>query len=116
MGIIAHHAIVVTGSYDNWPQKAHDKAVSIFPAEQVSELSPEVTNGYRSFAVFPDGSKEGWGQSEDGDANRNAFITWLYEQEYDDHSSPLKWVEINYGEIGAHNGARITRSTWRNRG
>ncbi len=117
MGVIAHHAIVITGSYGGFAERAHEKALGIFPREQVSEISPEAVNGYRSFSVFPDGSKEGWSESDDGNAQRDAFVTWLYEQEYGDGSSPLSWVEVHYGEIRyASNGARITRSAWKDRG
>jgi hypothetical protein len=33
-----------------------------------------ITNGDASFAFLPDGSKEGWDTSDEGDAHRAAFI------------------------------------------
>lgn len=113
MGTIAHHAIIVTGVYGDWTQKAHAFAERIFPEAQVSPIATSPTNGYKSFCIFPDGSKEGWEESQSGDEQRDAFIAWLERQRYGDLSAPLSWVEINYGEIAyAGNGAKITRSTW----
>jgi hypothetical protein len=57
-----------------------------------------VINGYWSFAVFPDGSKEGWEASTEGDTGRAAFIAWLDAQRYSDGSSPFNWVEVQYGD------------------
>lgn len=57
MGIICHHAIVVTSCFGDVIEKAHAEAVDHF-IENVSPLGPEMTNRYRSFCVFPDGSKE----------------------------------------------------------
>jgi hypothetical protein len=116
MGIIAHHALVITGTHGDWIERAHEKARSLF-ADQVSPISPPMVNSTKSFCVFPDGSKEGWEESAAGDSARDALIAWLYEQEYEDHSSPLSWVEVHYGEIRYEgSGARITRSAWKDRG
>jgi len=96
MGHIRHHAIVITGTYGDWIDKAHKKALEIFG--YVSEISPEMINGTKSFYVPPDGSKEGWEESADGDDERNKFIEWLEEKNYDDDSSPLAWAEVQYGD------------------
>lgn len=113
MGVTAHHAIIVTASYDNWPEKAREKALTIFGPDQVSNLSPKTINAHQSFCVFPDGSNEGWPESAQGDSERDQFVGWLEEQAYDDGSSPLDWVEVYYGETSwAKHGAKITRSAW----
>lgn len=113
MGVFAHHAIVVSGCYGEWPEKAHAMAWETFPKGQVSLLSPEAVNGYRSFCIFPDGSKEGWCESYEGNAQRDAFIGWLREQAYEDGSSPLSWAEVCFGEIEwANEGAKVTRHAW----
>jgi len=113
MGVVAHHAIVVTGGYQDWAELAHACALKYFPEGQVSPLSAKAINGYQSFCVFPDGSKEGWSDSAEGDAHRDGFIAWLKAQAYSDGSSPLAWAEVNYGEIRwAKYGAEITRSAW----
>lgn len=98
MGVMCHHAIVVTCGYGNHAQQAHDKAVEIFGQTGVSNLSAELVNGNQSFCVWPDGSKEGWSESADGDARRESFVSWLDRQRYEDGSTPLKWVEVAFGE------------------
>jgi hypothetical protein len=77
MGYMAHNAIIVTSWQEKGTEAAHGLAVGIFPKDQVSPLSDTVTNGYRTFAIFPDGSKEGWEDSNEGDKNRDAFMAAL---------------------------------------
>ena len=98
MGWQVHHAIVVTSWDEKLLAEAHTKASEIFPQEQVLPVSGESMNGYCSFMVAPDGSKEGWPQSDTGDARRQAFKAWLKTQEYEDGSSSLDAVEVAYGE------------------
>lgn len=106
MGYIRHHGFLVTGG--DWSAEAatiaecHTAAVNIFgPA--VSPLSPKATNGYQSFAVFPDGSKEGWEESDAGDEQRQRFIAWLRERAvYSDGSRAVSWVEVQYGDDELH--------------
>jgi hypothetical protein len=76
--------------------KAHKKASSIFP--HVSKPVPHIVNGGASFLVPPDGSKEGWQESADGDARRAEFVEWLEKQRYDDGSTSLRWVEVMYAD------------------
>jgi hypothetical protein len=95
MGYIRNHAIVVTSTYGDYIQQAHVAAKEIFP--WVSEISDTGINGSRSFFIPPDGSKEGWEDSDLGDDRRNRFKEWLRLQEYDDESSPLAWCEVWYG-------------------
>lgn len=90
-----HNAIVVT----SWSEES-----IIAAAEKASDLklqvlgpAPSVINGYRSLMICPDGSKEEWADSDTGDNRRAAFKDWLGEQEYEDGSSNLDWVEIAYG-------------------
>lgn len=99
MGYICHHTIVVTGMgesidflKDPFPLKtAHEKAKEIFPV--VSEITPIKMNGYASFFVPPDGSKEGWADSDIGDRGRNAFVEYLL-------TTDLAWVEVQFGDEG----------------
>lgn len=96
MGYMRHHAIIVTCGYDDWIGKAHKKATQIFV--EVSGILKSSINGYESFFIPPDGSKEGWEESEIGDTQRKEYVKWLIAQKYDDGSSPLKWVEVQYGD------------------
>ena len=120
MGYIRHHAIIVTGR-DYGEHKsdlsvfcditdAHREATNvIFGSDCVSDLSVLHINCTRSFCIWPDGSKEGWAESDDGDGRRNAFITWLRAQYHEDGSSPVAWAEVQFGDDA--NEACIVRSS-----
>jgi len=107
MGYMRHHGIMITGSdlhedslfnKDNYLTISivHEKAKQIFPEKLVSDLQMSVMNAYKSFAIFPDGSKEGWSDSDEGENRRDAFIKWI---QGDTRSrSFIDWVEIQYGD------------------
>lgn len=98
MGYMRHHAVVVTTYRDDLMSAAHAKAVEIFNADMVTGVTPAMMNGWRSFLVAPDGSKEGWTLSDECDERRSQFIAWLKQQAYDDGSSSLQWVEVQFGD------------------
>lgn len=86
MGYRRHHAIIVTGCD---LKQVHKKAKKIFP--QVSEILPPLINFTESFFIPPDGSKEGWADSNEGDDRRQEFIIYL-------HRKTCDWVEVQYGD------------------
>lgn len=95
MGYIAHNAIVVTSWNEDAIGKAHIKAIEL--GCHVSNIVDSKMNGYASFLIAPDGSKEGWGDSDKGDARREAWKAWTHELAYEDGSSSLHWVEVRFG-------------------
>jgi hypothetical protein len=92
MGFMRHHAIVVTSCIDEKIEQAHEFAVSLFP--WVSPISPSGMNGFRSFFVPPDGSKEGWAESAEGDLRRARLRDFLRSLYHDDQSTSLHWAEL----------------------
>lgn len=96
MGYMRHHAIVVTSWKTELLEQAHAKAVEL--GMSVSDVTSEGVNGYRSFLIAPDGSKEGWDKSERGDEQRAALIEWLDDQRYEDRSTALDWVVVQFGD------------------
>ena len=98
MGYIKHHAIVVTSYHNDDIKKAKKKANKIFGKHYVSKIIITEVNGYHSFFISPDGSKEGWGESNDGDENREKFVEWLNKYAYDDGSNSLSFCEFFYGD------------------
>jgi len=77
MGDFVHHAILVTdyGVADSHEAlvAAHAVALRLFNGvAPVTPITASLRNGYSSFAVFPDGSKEGWNLSDLGDDARDA--------------------------------------------
>jgi hypothetical protein len=103
MGYMRHHAIVVTGPNSSYladgltMQKVRDHAAELCP-KLVSELIPSRCNGYESFFVAPDGSKEGWEDSEDGDNQRANIVGYLESLRYEDGSTSFKYAEIQFGD------------------
>lgn len=75
MGTIIHDAVLVVIDSDSAPD------VSAFRDSLPEEFRPlvvgpvaGVANGTVSFAFLPDGSKEGWPDSDDGDRYRAQFL------------------------------------------
>jgi len=104
MGYERNHAIVVS-SWDDIIVKAHAEALRIYANEgnypwsrTVSPIIPGIINDWHTFIVVPDGSKEGWDVSDEGDRRRDEFIEWLDAQRYDDDSTSIDWVEVQYGD------------------
>jgi len=106
MGYIKHNAIVVTGWDTKQIEAARLKAIEIFEqcfsdepiskpygSKLVSEIVHGVTNGQLSFFIAPDGSKEGWGTSDNGDEARKQFCDWM--QNKDDNY--CDYIEIRFG-------------------
>lgn len=108
MGYIAHHAIVVTSWNDKTIVSAHAKATEL--GALVSPIIPARCNGEASFFIAPDGSKEGWVDSDKGDEQRDSFIEWADSQAYEDGSSPIAWVEVRYSPDDHE--ATVSRHAW----
>lgn len=90
MGFIKHHGMVITGYDDGDIAEAHRFA-------GLCELNPtpimqSPSNGFKTFFVPPDGSKEGWEHSQLGDENRARFKKFLRRRQI-----YLDWAEITYG-------------------
>tara|TARA_R110000851_G_scaffold147756_1_gene287757 strand:- start:745 stop:1071 length:327 start_codon:yes stop_codon:yes gene_type:complete len=97
MGYIKHHGIAVTSSIDELTKEAHTQAKSIFK-ERTSEIVNSETNGYKSFFIAPDGSKEGWEESNSVNDQRETFVKWVSEQAHEDGSNSISFCEFFYGE------------------
>lgn len=99
MGYMRHHTIVVTG---HELETVHSACVEIAKKHNpigcdgsiftVSPLSEKAMNGYVSFAVFPDGSKEWWEHSDCGDRARDEIVELLKQH------NRCAWVEVQFGD------------------
>lgn len=105
MGYLLHHAIIVTSSSRELLVTAHATAFACGCC--VSNIVNGKTNNQGSFLIAPDGSKEGWSESHDGDRARNRFVEWADAQRYADGSSSLDWSEIVVG--GDDNDSYVVR-------
>jgi len=77
MGYCKHHAILVTDVDEVQIRKMHKAAQKIFKHQLVSEIVPAISNGYITFMIAPDGSKEGWETSNEHDDKREKFFRYL---------------------------------------
>jgi len=76
----------------------------------VSDITPITSNGYRSFFVAPDGSKEGWQESFDGDKARDEIVKALDSfKDPDDNSTSVEYVEVQFGDDNHDN--RVLRAS-----
>jgi hypothetical protein len=103
MGYIQHDAIVVTSNNAEAIQEAACKAKDL--GLQVLGPSVPLMNGYQSLLLCPDGSKEGWKESNKFNELREAFIVYLRA-----HTNLLDWVALEYSDDG--NCAKITEHAW----
>jgi len=109
MGYMKHHAMVVTSFDEEKLATAHAMAEKLLP-ELVTPIIESRINGYQSFFIAPDGSKEAWEESDTGNEQRDQFIEWLNSQRYDDNSTPFEWVEFTYS--GDDWDAGVSRHAW----
>lgn len=101
MGYIRHNAMVVTG--DSYPeaiqmfQLVYQKAKELF-GDLVSEIIKAKVNGYQSFFIGPDGSKEGWNESNEYDIKRKGLADYIDSLAYSDGSNCVNFVDVGFDE------------------
>lgn len=61
--------------------------------------SPQINNK-TTVVMVPDGSKEGWTESDAGDNLRSLFIKEIEKANYENGSNPWDFIEVGYGEFG----------------
>ena len=101
MGTINHNAIIATTWKETeveriikWINKLGDYEKGLFL------ISRKQINDYVTVTMIPDGSKEGWDDSNYGDDLRSQFVNELQKALYKDGSSPWDWIEVSFGEYG----------------
>jgi len=106
MGYIRHDAIVVTGTLKAHITKARRRAEEL--GLQVSKLVLSPLNGYWSFLIAPDGSKEGWSESDDGDRMRRE---WIGEMTIPSNRHLVDWAHINFGGDDPQKASMLAHNT-----
>lgn len=97
MGLIQHHALVAI----TWDQKSFECIVAqINERTDCDQFLLNVTkiNAYYTIIIPPDGSKEGWEESDAGDARRDWLLKIIAESE---HAGRWDWIEVEFGELDA---------------
>jgi len=101
---IRHHALIITCNDRKVLESIRSKALELYKQHMeassgsnlVSGIQDSIVNHYASFFIVPDGSKEGYDASDDGDVIRKKiieFITPLCKSE----TYHLSYGEISYG-------------------
>ncbi|MGG1442116.1 hypothetical protein ABE354_08655 [Brevibacillus laterosporus] len=116
MGTIKHNAIVVTGAEYAMDELelVHKKAQELF-GTLASPIIKSHWNGYQSFFVAPDGSKEGWEESNEGDRLREELGNFIDSMAYGDGSNSIRYVDVSYNEIHGEEIEKTNRDLGRNR-
>ena len=107
MGCINHNVIIATtwnkevaDAFEKWYSNENE----MWDTEKVKKLFCRTDclkiNGFITFFFGPDGSKEGWKESEDSDIMRRIIIERFVLDNYSDGGSPWAWIEVGYGEFG----------------
>lgn len=103
MGVIIHDTIIVTGQREE-VDKVHARAKKLFnkkiddgfdPADLVSDVVLAKMNSFASFFIAPDGSKEGWPESDLYDGVREKFIRYL--DAYIAKGNYVDYVVVRFG-------------------
>ena len=67
-------------------------------ASLVSPLVESIINNFFSFFIAPDGSKEGYDASDDGDKIRKLIIELIEKSKNADGYNPFRYAEVCYGD------------------
>lgn len=118
MGYVAHHAVLVTADAyvleREWMPDV-DEFKANLPGNWGSLITGPhrgIINDYVTWVFLPDGSKEGWPDSDDGDRHRQHFAD-LFALRYEDESTPFNVVLVGYDENAVTLGANDPRKDWK---
>jgi hypothetical protein len=99
---IKHHTIVVSCNDHKKLEKVRAEVVEMYKKymeakgfQLISPVIDSLINGYCSFFIAPDGSKEGYDASDDADKIRKLVVKYLMSPEM--KSGEVHFVEISYG-------------------
>jgi hypothetical protein len=96
MGYTIHHTIIVHSWKVEAIEVAHKMATDLGMRPSAIQ-PPDPNNSNVGFYIPPDGSKEGWQPSDDGDKARDVFVEWLIKQNTDEVGNYMDWVEVAFG-------------------
>ena len=100
MGVENNNAVIATTWNRDEVKRIKDFVDGLTEMKSLFIFGSEECNGKTTVVMVPDGSKEGWEESDDGDKLRDAFVTELQKADYDDGINPWDFVEVGYGEFG----------------
>jgi hypothetical protein len=103
---IRHHTIVVTSNDRPKLESLRKKIFTLYSekmeakkgAQLVSPLVDSLINNFSTFFIVPDGSKEGYDASDDGDRIRKLVIELINNEIKADGENDIRFVELFYGD------------------
>ena len=102
MSYTIHDAIIVTTHRMEAAISAREQALLF--GLSATDIVESGVNGWMTFLIVPDGSKEGWPESDKGAAAREQWVAWAREQWKAAASPPfdggafLHFVHVAYGD------------------
>lgn len=102
---IKHHAIIVTCNDKESLVLVRNEILRLYKSNMeaknanqlVSPIIDSLINKFCSFFISPDGSKEGYDASDDGDRIRKKIVEFLNSLADADGSNSIKFVEVAFG-------------------
>jgi hypothetical protein len=102
---IVHHAIVITSNEKDKIELVRNKAFELYGLHMetkngkalVGPLTIGLINNFYTFLICPDGSKEGYDTSDDGDIVRNKICSFIESLQETTGTNPVNYVEVSYG-------------------
>ena len=103
---IRHHTIIITGNDKAKLERLRNEIINLYKEKMeakkgftlVSPIVDSLINNFCTFFIAPDGSKEGYESSEDGDIIRKYVIELLKKQKDADGEDLFRFVEVFYGD------------------
>lgn len=103
---IRHHTLVVTVHDQKLAEKLRLQISDLYKKNMeakngfqlISPIVASLIGGYYTFFIAPDGSKEGYDLSDDGDMIRTKVIELLESYKTNDATFPVSYVELFYGD------------------
>ncbi|MDX2191338.1 MAG: hypothetical protein SFY32_15910 [Bacteroidota bacterium] len=101
-----HHSIIVTTNDKAALAKLRLEIIAIYQskmeakngAQLISPIVESLINNHCSFFIAPDGSKEGYDASEDGDNVRKHVVSLIESKKDKDGNNVFYYVEVYYGD------------------
>lgn len=101
MGTVQHITMIVTSFDEKKLTRTRNKALKLLDKRNITRITGEGINGYKSFVVTPNGSKAYW---EDDIKHRKGIQNlrqWIDNtMPYEDGSTAVRYVITEFGEIG----------------
>ncbi len=102
---IKHHTIAITSNDKSQLDALRNKLISIYKdkmeakkgSQIISPIIESLINSFCTFYIVPDGSKEGYDASEDGDTVRKSICELIETYKQPDGENIFRYIEVSYG-------------------